>query len=114
MSIDIREFEERSADELDELTNPERVLAFLVSHDDRAWKATEIARRSGVNEHSIHAVLARLEDRSLVRHKGPYWAITNDEERLYRAYDLHRATRLLDERLGEEDPDEWLVDANGV
>ena len=112
MSIDIRDFEERSADELEELSNPERVLAFLASHRDRAWKATEIARRSGVNEHSIHPVLSRLEDRSLVRHKGPYWAITDDDERLHRAYDLHRATRLLDDLVGEENPADWLEDSN--
>ena len=114
MSIDIREFEERSATDLEELSNPERVLAFLASHSDRAWKATEISRQTGVNDHSIHTVLSRLEERSLVRHKGPYWAITDDEERLHRAYDLHRATRALDERLGEEDLEDWLGDSNAV
>ena len=112
MSIDIRDFEERTADELAEVSNPERVLAFLATYSDRAWKATEIARRSGVNEHSIHSVLSRLEDRSLVRHKGPFWAITDDEERLHRAYDIHRITQLFNDLLGEEDPAEWLEAAN--
>ena len=109
MSIDIDRFEERSPEELVELNNPELVLAFLHENRDRAWKATEIARRTAVNENSIHPVLSRLEERELVRHKGPYWAITDDEDRLRRAYDLHRITEHFDERYGEEDRDEWIA-----
>lgn len=109
MSIDIDRFEERSPEQLSEVSNPELVLAFLHENRDRAWKATEIARRTAVNENSIHPVLSRLEERELVRHKGPYWAITDDEDRLRRAYDLHRITDRFDERFGEEDRDEWIA-----
>ena len=108
MSIDIDRFDERSPEELSELSNPEQVLTFLYENRDRAWKAREIARRTDVNENSIHPVLSRLEDRKLVRHKGPYWAITDDLDRLRRAYDTHRATRLFDDLYGEEDRDEWV------
>ncbi|WP_331234819.1 helix-turn-helix domain-containing protein [Natronorarus salvus] len=108
MSIDIDRFEEGDPEELEEVSNPERVIAFLFENEDRAWKATEIVRRTGVNENSIHPVLSRLEERGLVRHKGPYWAITDDTDRLRRAYDLHRVTQLFDELYGEEDRDEWV------
>lgn len=108
MSIDIDQFDESSPEELEELTNPERVLVFLYEHRDRAWKATEIASRTGVDENSIHPVLSRLEERGLVRHKGPYWAITDDTDRLRRAYDAHRATRLFDDLYGEEGREEWI------
>lgn len=114
MSIGIDEFEERSADELRELSNPERVIAFLAGHPDRAWKAAEIAERAGVHENSIHPVLSRLEDRGLVRHKGPYWAITDDEKRVRRAYDHHRTTELFDARYGEEDRGDWLDPADAA
>ena len=111
MSIDIDKFDERSPGELDELSNAERVIRFLYANRDKAWKAKEIARQAGVNENSIHPVLTRLEGRELVRHKGAYWAITNDLDRLRQAYDVHRATRLFNDLYGEEDRDEW-VDAS--
>ncbi|WP_255171218.1 helix-turn-helix domain-containing protein [Natrononativus amylolyticus] len=108
MSIDIDRFDERSPEELAEMSNPEQVLKFLYENRDRAWKAAEIARQTDVNANSIHPVLARLEDQKLVRHKGPYWAITDEMERLRNAYDVHRATRLFDDLYGEEDRDEWI------
>lgn len=107
MSIDIDEFEEKSEAELADLTNGERVLRFLARNDDRAFKPAEIAERTGVSRNSIGTVLGRLEDRALVRHKGPYWAITDDEDRLASASAYSRATSALNERLGEEDPEEW-------
>ncbi|WP_135830073.1 MarR family transcriptional regulator [Halorussus halobius] len=111
MSIDIDDFEEKSESELADLTNGERVLRFLSTNDDRAFKPAEIADRTGVNDNSIGNVLARLEDRNLVRHKGPYWAITDDTERLRSFSDYFRTTSSLTERLGEEDPDEWAAHA---
>lgn len=111
MSIDIDRFDESSPEELAELSNPEQVLSFLYENRDRAWKAKEIARRTAVNENSIHPVLSRLEERELVRHKGPYWAITDDTDRLRRAADTHRVTQLFDHLYGEEDRETW-VDPN--
>ena len=37
-----------------------------------------------------------------MRHKRPYWAITDDEERLRAAYRLHRHHETADEHYGEE------------
>ncbi|WP_290819500.1 MarR family transcriptional regulator [Halovivax sp.] len=108
MSIDIDRFDESSPEELGGLSNAELVLRFRYHNRDRAWKAREIARRTEVNENSIHPVLSRLEERELVRHKGPYWAITDDLDRLRRAYDTHGTMERFDDLYGEEDPDEWI------
>lgn len=106
MSIDIETFEETPEEELREMSNPERVLQFLATNDDRAFKAAEIAERTEVNRNSISTVLARLEDRGLVRHKGEYWAI-GDPERI-RSFDgYQRATERLNERFGSEDVAAW-------
>jgi transcription initiation factor IIE alpha subunit len=79
MSVDIEDFE---AGEAEERTNADRVLAFLADRDDRAWTAAAIAERTDVDPDSINPVLTRLKDRGLVRHERPYWAITDDDDRL--------------------------------
>src|SRR6056297_2982430 len=60
-------------------TQPYRVLAFLVEHDDQAFTQTEIHERTGIKRGSVGSVLSRLEDRGLVRHRGRYWAIAEDD-----------------------------------
>lgn len=55
--------------------NADRVLAFLAERRDEAFTPAEICRRTGVPHGSVGVVLARLEDRGLVRHRGAYWAI---------------------------------------
>ena len=111
MSIDIDRFEEGDPEEWEEPTNAERVIAFLVANDDRAWKAGEIARRTEIPRGSIGPVLVRLRERDLLRHRGEYWTITDDRDRLDAAYDLHRITTALDERHGPEDRSEWIEHA---
>ncbi len=111
MSIDIERFENEDANALGGLTNAERVIGFLAANDDRAWKQSAIADRTDVKRESVGPVLSRLDDRGLVRHRGQYWAITDDEERLAGAIALHRMTELLDERYGTENREEWLAHA---
>ena len=60
-------------------TQPYRVLAFLAEHDDQAFTQTEIHEGTGIKRGSVGAVLSRLEERGLVRHRGRYWAIAEDE-----------------------------------
>jgi len=108
MSIDIDQFNEHSSEELEELSNAEYVLQFLYNNRDNAWKATEIATQTAVSENSIHPVLGRLEERGLVRHKGTYWAITTELDRLRQAYDVHRANQLFNNLYTDEDRDEWV------
>jgi len=101
-AIDIEEFENTDADDFEERTDTERIVVFLDEHDDRAWKAASIAERLGLETDAVSAILSRLKERELVRHKRPYWAITDDEERLQSAYRLHRFHETADDQYGEE------------
>lgn len=107
-SVDIEDFDAADPEEFERPSASERILSFLAEHDDQAWKASAIAERADVNPDSVSTLLGRLRDRGLVRHKEPYWAITDDEGRLSAASLLHEATERLDDRYGEEDPEEWL------
>jgi hypothetical protein len=107
MSIDRDTFEQSSEEELAELSTADRVLGFLAAHADRAFKAREIASQTGLEEGGVSTALTRLKDRDLVEHKGTYWAITTDDQRLT-AYDGYaRATALFNEQFGTEDRDDW-------
>ena len=106
MSIDMETFENTPEEALRELSNPERVLRFLITNNDRAFKAAEIAKQAGVNDNSISTVLGRLEERDLVRHKGEYWAI-GAKDRLQSFGQYQRATDRLNERYGREDKAQW-------
>ena len=109
MPISIDRFDEYDSSERPE-TNAQRVLRFLVTNRDKAFKATEIAEGADVNENSVQPVLNRLRKRDLVRHKEPYWAV-GELDRVRDAYILHSTSHFLDEKLGEEDCDEWLAAA---
>lgn len=81
MPISIDAFDEEPEDvlEVKEGTQPYRILSFLAEHDDKAYTQTEIHEATGIKRGSVGAVLSRLEDRGLVRHRGRYWAIAEDE-----------------------------------
>ena len=81
MPIGIDAFDDEPEAALDVVpgTQPYRVLAFLAEHDDQAFTQTEIHEETGIKRGSVGAVLSRLEDRALVRHRGRYWAIAKDE-----------------------------------
>lgn len=104
--IDIETFDEAGEEDLGKPTNAERVVRFLLRNDDRAFTPSEIAEQAGVKRSSINTVLRRLEDRDLVRHKGDYWAI-GDEQRVRDAFQFHRSLADLDDRFGDEDVGEW-------
>ncbi|WP_436923478.1 MarR family transcriptional regulator [Halosimplex amylolyticum] len=55
--------------------NSDRVLAFLTEHRESAFTPAEICQRTGVPTGSVGVVLARLEDRGVLRHRGAYWTI---------------------------------------
>lgn len=112
MPIDIETFESASAARLEEPqeTNADRVMRFLASNPDRAFTQSEIRDATGVKAGSISVVLSRLEDRDLVRHKGTYWALGEDDD--VAAYTgFLESTRAANDRFGEEDVEEWLEHA---
>lgn len=81
MPISIDDFENGPAEVLDleEGTQPHRILEFLAENDDRAFTQTEISEATEIGRGSVGSVLSRLEDRGLVRHRGRYWAIAEDD-----------------------------------
>lgn len=107
MSIDRETFENTSEDELADTSIPDRVLGFLVAHEDRAFKARELAARTDLDEGAVSTALSRLKDRGLVEHKATYWAVTDDDDRLIGYSGYERATALFNEQLGEEDEEAW-------
>ena len=109
-TIDIEEFENADADEFEERNDTERIVSLLDEHDDRAWKAATIAERLGLDTDAVSAILSRLKERGLVRHKRPYWAITDDKERLQSSYRLHRHHETADEQYGEEHLEDLQTD----
>jgi hypothetical protein len=107
--ISIDEFD--SGDDDRGETNAERVVRFLARNRDKAYRASEIAAATSVDENSIHPVLNRLESRRLVRHRQPYWAA--DPEAIRDAAGFHAAAAFLDEEYGPESREEWLNAAEG-
>jgi DNA-binding IclR family transcriptional regulator len=81
MPISIDQFDDEPADVLDikEGTQPYRVLQFFARNSEQAFTQTEIHEATDINRGSVGAVLSRLADRGLVRHRGRYWAIAEDE-----------------------------------
>jgi len=102
--ISIDEFESHDPEEE---TNAERVVRFLARNRDKAYKAIEVAEATGINENSVHPVLNRLEERGLVRHREPYWAV-GDLEDVRDAMVFSSTTEFLDDTLGAESRAEWL------
>jgi len=81
MPISIDHFDEELADVLDHQkgTQPYRILQFLAENREQAFTQTEIHEATDIKRGSVGAVLSRLEDRGLVRHRGRYWAIAEDD-----------------------------------
>ena len=81
MPISIDRFESDPEGVLDvrEGTQPYLILQFLAENDDRAYTQTEIHEATDIKRGSVGAVLSRLEGRGLVRHRGRYWTIADDD-----------------------------------
>jgi len=111
MPIRIEEFED---DDLESRSTAELVVEFLWRNRDKAFTRSEIATGIDRKPNTVGTNLSRLKDRGLVRHRGNYWAITDETDRLRDAFDLSRmARRLTDEDGGlvdeEEDAAAWAA-----
>jgi DNA-binding IclR family transcriptional regulator len=105
MPISIDRFEEEAADVLDlqEGTQPYRILQFLAENNDQAFTQTEIHEATDIKRGSVGAALSRLEERSLVRHRGRYWAIAADDRLAsYAAQTQASSASTTDDYYGEE------------
>jgi len=102
-TIDIDEFENADADEFEERNDTGKIVLFLDEHGDRTWKAATIAERLGLDTVAVSAILSRLKERELVRHKRPYWAITR-----------RRTTSTVRCVLRTSKPTRWKTYSDGV
>jgi DNA-binding IclR family transcriptional regulator len=105
MPINIDRFDEEPTEALNlqQGTQPYQILQFLAEHDDKAFTQTEIHEATDINRGSVGAVLSRLEDRGLVRHRGRYWAIGEDDRLAsYAAQTQASSVSTNDDYYGEE------------
>lgn len=81
MPITREEFETaESADR--ERSTAEAIVAFLVEHEDMAFTRGEISEAIDREANTVSTNLTRLKSRGFVEHRGQYWAITTDSDRL--------------------------------
>jgi predicted nucleotidyltransferase len=78
MPIDIDRFE---GGDIHTPTTSEQILRFLIASDNQAYTRQEIADAIDVNPETVGTNLTRLKDHELVRHREPYWALTDDHDR---------------------------------
>lgn len=95
MPITIEEFESETFD--GDQAVPRRVALFLYENRDHAFTRGEIAEAIDADPNVVGTALSRFKNADLVRHRGRYWAITDDSERLQSAYDLHTVTESLND-----------------
>jgi transcription initiation factor IIE alpha subunit len=106
MPINIDQFDDQPEDALDieAGSQPHEILTFLATHDDHAFTQTEIHEETGIPPSSVGVVLSRLQDRNLVRHRGRYWAIAEDDRLAsYAAQQGASSTSTVDNYYGEAD-----------
>lgn len=90
--------------ELEEGTQPHTVLTFLASNDDKAFTQSEIYEATEIPRGSVGVVLSRLEERGLVRHRGRYWTIAEDERLAsFAAQQAASSASTTDDYYGETD-----------
>jgi len=105
MPVRIEEFE--SGNLPDGPSVPERVVAHLYAHRDKAFTRSEIADAIDADTNTVGTALSRLKHRDLVRHRGVYWAIATDLDRVEDAYALRDISDHLDGEDGGIDPEQW-------
>lgn len=119
MPVDFERYDPAADDRglrLTEGTNAHAILQFLAEHPGRGFTPKEIADATDVPRGSVGTTLTRLEDRDLVRHKEPYWAIGHDD-RLGAYSAMIHGLEAASDRFGEEDWGEWestAVDPRGT
>lgn len=70
---------------------------------DQAFTQTELHEETGIKRGSVGGALSRLEDRGLVRHRGRYWAIAEDDRLAsYAAQMGASSSSTTDDYYGEE------------
>lgn len=107
MPIHIDEFDDDDTQSrllLEEGSDPYRVLRFLAANDDRAFTGSEVAGETEVDRDSVGSVLSQLAERGLVRSRGRYWAVAEDDRiAAYAAQTTASSVSTTDDYYGEEE-----------
>lgn len=91
---------------LTEESNAFEILQFLANNPGQGFTPKEIREETGVPRGSVGTTLTRLEERELVRHKKPYWAI-GDDDRLGAYAAMIHGLDAMEDRFGDEDWGDW-------
>ena len=91
---------------LREGSNAHTVLLFLAEHPDQGFTPKEIHEATDIPRGPVGKTLQRLEERQLVRHSEPYWAIGNDD-RIGTYVGMLSSLETIIDREGTENLDEW-------
>lgn len=91
---------------LTEGTNAHEILQFLASHPDQGFTPKEISEGTDIPRGSVGTTLSRLEERGLVRHKAPYWAI-GDDDRLAAYEGMLHSLEAIEDRYGDDTWEGW-------
>ncbi|WP_182022332.1 MarR family transcriptional regulator [Haloquadratum walsbyi] len=118
MTVEFEEYQESSDNRefdwtLQEGSNSHKILAFLAEHPDQGFTPKEIHDATGVTRGSVGKTLQRLEERQLVRHAEPYWAI-GENDRVGTYLSMVSSLETISQREGTEDYDEWRNAANSA
>lgn len=118
MAVEFEEYQESSDNRefdwtIQEGSNSHKILAFLAEHPDQGFTPKEIHDATGVTRGSVGKTLQRLEERQLVRHAEPYWAIGEDD-RVGTYLSMVSSLETISQREGTEDYDEWRNAANSA
>jgi len=118
MAVEFEEYQESSDNRefdwtLQEGSNSHKILAFLAEHPDQGFTPKEIHDATGVTRGSVGKTLQRLEERQLVRHAEPYWAI-GENDRVGTYLSMVSSLETISQREGTEDYDEWRNAANSA
>jgi len=108
MPISKRDFEIESTGTLEfgEGTQPRQILRFLADNPEAAFTQTEIHEATGIKRGSVGGVLSRLESRGLVRHRGRYWMVAEDDRlAAYSAQRSASSASVTDDYFGGIDAD---------
>lgn len=108
MPIEREEFEKAPDERLSvgTGTNADCVLSFLSDNPNKAYTIDEINKATDVKKGSLGAVLSRLRERGLVKHRGKYWTIEDDDRLASAAAAELAESAVLEE--DEFDKEEWL------
>lgn len=114
MPVKFDEYETASGEldwALDPDSNAYQILSFLADHPETGFSPSEIHEATDIPRGSVGTTLRRLEERELVRHKEPYWAIDTAgleaHEAILRSLKAVETATTYD--WGDADPDSYRI-----